>query len=63
MTADAVVLAVAEPYVSRRAPGDVEAIGIGKLALVAVGRLQQQEHPLAGAKLRTVDLDRLLGGR
>ena len=53
---DAHVLAAAEGQVVRRPAGDVEAVRVGVLALVAVGRGVEQRDPTALADRDAVDL-------
>src|SRR5437773_9652858 len=55
--AEAHVLAVAEREDARRAPAEIEPVGVGKLALIAVGGAPEEEQPAASAQLPTVQLE------
>ena len=55
--AQAEVRALAEGEAALRVAEQVEAVGVGEGALVAVGRADQQHHLVAGAQLLAVQLD------
>src|SRR5262245_14512007 len=57
--ARAIVDAIAEREVGVALPPEIEAIGIGESTAVAVGRVQERKHPIAGLKLGAAELERL----